>query len=84
MNKMTKYILPLVGICLAFTAQAKVMESSVATVNGRPILASDYENYYQTAVEQYKAVAPQFLEQPYATDLSGKEIIKKLISEELL
>ena len=84
MNKMTKYILPLVGICLAFTAQAKVMESSVATVNGRPILASDYENYYQTAVEQYKAVAPQFLEQPYATDLIGKEIIKKLISEELL
>ena len=84
MNKMTKYMLPVLGICLAASLQAKVMESSVATVNGRPILASEYENYYQAALDQYKAAAPQFLEQPYATDLLGKEVLKELLSKELL
>ncbi len=84
MNKTTKWLLPILGLCLAAGAQAKVMESSVATVNGRPVLASEYDNYYNSVLEQYQAAAPQFLEQPYAKDLLGKEVLKELISKELL
>lgn len=84
MNKTTKWLLPLLGFCVAAGVQAKVMESSVATVNGRPVLASEYDNFYQEVIKQYQAAAPQFLEQPYAEDLLGKEVLKELISKELL
>lgn len=84
MNKTTKWLLPVLGLCVAAGLQAKVMESSVATVNGQPVLASEYDQAYQSILEQYQAAAPQFLEQPYAKDLLGKEVLKELISKELL
>ena len=85
MIKMSKYVaaaclLAFVGV----TAQAKLMESSVATVNGRPVLASEYDAYLEGVVEQYKAGAPEVLEQPYALDVLGREVLKELISKELL
>ena len=84
MKKMNKFLLPALALCLAAGAQGKVMESSVATVNGKPVLASDYDTYYEGVIEQYQAAAPQFLEQPYAKDFLGKEVLKELISKELL
>lgn len=84
MNKISKFLLPALGVFVAAGLQAKVMESSVATVNGRPVLASEYDNYYQGVIEQYQAAAPQLLEQPYAKDMLGKEVLKELISKELL
>ena len=84
MNKIHKILLPVLGVCFAAGAQAKVVESSVASVNGRPVLSSEYDNYYQGVIEQYQATAPQFLEQPYAKDMLGKEVLKELISKELL
>lgn len=73
-------------ICLlaGITVQAKVMESSVATVNGRPVLSSEYDSYLQGVIEQYQAAMPQFLEQPYAQDILGREVLKELISKELM
>ncbi len=84
MKKMNKFLLPALALCLAAGVQGKVMESSVATVNGKPVLASDYDTYYEGVIEQYQAAAPQFLEQPYAKDFLGKEVLKELISKELL
>lgn len=84
MNKTNKFLLSALALCLAAGAQGKVMESSVATVNGQPVLASEYDNYYDGVIEQYQAAAPQFLEQPYAKDFLGKEVLKELISKELL
>ena len=65
----------LLALALAFGvgAQAKVMESSVATVNGQPVF-----------IIGYKSAAPQFLQQPYAQDVLGREVLKELISKELL
>lgn len=76
----------LLALVLAFGvgAQAKVMETSVATVNGQPVLSSEYDSYLDGVVEQYKIAAPQFLEQPYAQDVLGREVLKELISKELL
>ncbi|MCQ2410567.1 MAG: SurA N-terminal domain-containing protein, partial [Elusimicrobiaceae bacterium] len=70
--------------CVGTGAYAKVMEGSVASVNGRPILTSEYEAFLEGVIEQYQATAPQVLKQPYATDLLGKEVIKELVSKELL
>lgn len=84
MNKMNRFLLPVLALCLAAGAQGKVLESSVATVNGKPVLASEYDTYYEGVIEQYQAAAPQFLEQPYAKDFLGKEVLKELISKELL
>lgn len=84
MNKTSKLTLCALAVCLAAGAQGKVMESSVATVNGKPVLSSEYDTYYQGVIEQYQAAAPQFLQQPHAKDFLGKEVLKELISKELL
>ena len=69
MKKANKLFLAVLLAALGANGQAKVMESSVATVNGRPVLASEYDTYLQGVVEQYQAAAPQFLQ--YLTDLPG-------------
>ena len=58
MKKANKLFLAALLAVLGMNLQAKVMESSVATVNGRPVLASEYDNYLEGVVEQYKAAAP--------------------------
>ncbi len=84
MNKTNKFLLCALTLCLAGSVQGKVMESSVATVNGRPVLSSEYDSYYEGVIEQYQAAAPQFLKQKYAKDFLGKEVLKELISKELM
>ncbi len=84
MKKMNKLALLALALTVGVGVQAKVMESSVATVNGRPVLSSEYDSYLAGVVEQYKAAAPQILQQPYAQDVLGREVLKELISKELL
>lgn len=84
MKKANKLFLAVLMAALGVNLQAKVMESSVATVNGRPVLASEYDTYLEGVVEQYQAAAPQFLEKPYAKDVLGREVLKELVSKELL
>ena len=84
MKKMTKIAAVILTVLLGITTQAKVIESSVATVNGEPIMASEYDSYLQSVIDQYKLTAPQALEQPYAEDFLGKEVLKGLISNALV
>lgn len=84
MKKVNRLFLAVFVAALGVNLQAKVMESSVATVNGRPVLASEYDAYLEGVVEQYQAAAPQFLDKPYAKDVLGREVLKELISKELL
>lgn len=84
MKKANKLFLAVLLTALGVNGQAKVMESSVATVNGRPILSSEYDTYLDGVIEQYELAAPQFLQQPYAKDILGREVLKELISKELL
>lgn len=81
---MNSLLAALVVAAFGLSAQAKVMESSVATVNGKPVLSSEYDSYLQSVVEQYQVSAPQVLERPYAKDILGKEVLKDLISKELV
>ena len=76
MKKTNSILATLLLAACCVSAQAKVMESSVATVNGKPILASEYDSYLQSVVEQYEATAPQVL--------LGKEVLRDLVSKELV
>ncbi len=84
MIKTSKILAVLCAAVLGVSAQAKVMDSSVATVNGKPVLASEYDAYVEEVTAQYAANAPQVLERPYAKDIMGKEILKDLIAKELI
>lgn len=85
MQKKNKWFLSLWLVAVAaLSVQAKVMEGSVATVNGKPVLSSEYEAYLDGVIEQYQAVAPHVLERPDAKDMLGREVLKELISKELL
>ena len=84
MTKINNILAALLVVALGVNLQAKVMESSVATVNGQPILASEYDTRLKVAIEQYQANAPKVLERPYAKDILGKRILQDLIFEELL
>ncbi len=84
MKKTNSILAALLLVSFGLTAQAKVMESSVATVNGKPVLASEYDSYLQSVIEQYEASAPQVLERPYAKDILGKEVLRDLVSKELV
>ena len=78
------FIMMALAALLNMGANAKVMESSVATVNGKPVLSSEYDVFYNGVLEQYQAAAPQALEQPGFKDALGKEVLKELISKELV
>ncbi len=84
MIKMNKLILAVLLAAAGANAYAAKIDSSVATVNGRPVLASEYDSYLQGVIGQYQAAAPQILQQPYAQDALGREVLKELISKELL
>ena len=49
---MNNIVAALLALTLGVNVQAKVMESSVATVNGKPVLASEYDSYLESVVEQ--------------------------------
>ena len=65
-------------------AGAKVMDSTVATVNGKAILSSDYEKLKQSVLDQYKKSAPQLLQKQDNITALGEEVLNQMISDELL
>lgn len=65
-------------------ASAKVMDSTVATVNGKAILSSDYEKLKQSVLEQYKKNAPQLLQKQDNVTALGEEVLNQMITDELL
>jgi parvulin-like peptidyl-prolyl isomerase len=84
MIKTNKLAAAILAVLTGITLHAKVIDASVATVNGEPITASEYNTYLETVIEQYKINAPQALERPYATDILGKEVLNGLISNKLV
>lgn len=71
-------------VCVAGFASAKVMDSTVATVNGKAILSSDYEKLKQSVMEQYKKSAPQLLQKQDNVTALNEEVLNQMITDELL
>ncbi|MCR5504242.1 MAG: SurA N-terminal domain-containing protein [Elusimicrobiaceae bacterium] len=63
---------------------AKVVDSTVATVNGQAILSSQYNKLVDTVMANYLAKNPQILQDPNNVALLKQEALNELITETLL
>ena len=63
---------------------AKVVDSSVATVNGQAISSVQYNKLLENVMSNYKAQNPQILENPQNVAALKQEVLNELITETLL
>lgn len=82
--KVNKIILFGTVAMLALSAQAKVVDSSVATVNSKPILSSQYDKMTKAVLAQYEQRAPQLLQDQNNVNAIKEEVLNQMISEELM
>ena len=82
--KINKTILLGALTMLAFNANAKVVDSSVATVNSKPILSSQYDKMTKAVLAQYEQRAPQVLKDQNNVNAIKAEVLNQMISEELM
>ena len=82
--KVNKIILFGAAAMLALSAQAKVVDSSVATVNSKPILSSQYDKMTKAVLAQYEQRAPQLLQDQNNINAIKEEVLNQMISEELM
>ena len=82
--KLNKTILLGALTMLALSANAKVVDSSVATVNSKPILSSQYDKMTSAVLAQYEQRAPQVLKDQNSVNAIKAEVLNQMISEELM
>ena len=82
--KLNKTILLGALTMLALNANAKVVDSSVATVNSKPILSSQYDKTTKAVLAQYEQKAPQVLKDQNSVNAIKAEVLNQMISEELM
>lgn len=82
--KVNKTILLGALTILALNANAKVIDSSVATVNSKPILSSQYDKMTKAVLAQYEQRAPQVLQDQNAVNAIKEQVLNEMISEELM
>ena len=82
--KVNKTILLGALTILALNANAKVIDSSVATVNSKPILSSQYDKMTKAVLAQYEQRAPQVLQDQNAGNAIKEQVLNEMISEELM
>lgn len=78
------FFIPAVLLLGANLLNAKVVDSSVATVNGQAISSSQYNKLLDTVMANYKAQNPQILENPQNVSALKQEVLNELITETLL
>lgn len=82
--KVNKIILLGALTMLALSANAKVVDSSVATVNSKPILSSQYDKMTKSVLAQYEQREPQVLQDQNAVNYIKEQVLNEMISEELM
>ena len=82
--KVNKTILLGALTILALNANAKVVDSSVATVNSKPILSSQYDKMTKAVLAQYEQNAPQVLQDQNAVNAIKEQVLNEMISSELM
>ncbi len=69
---------------LTLGVNAKVVDSSVATVNSKPILSSQYDKMTKAVLAQYEQRSPQVLQDQNAVNAIKEQVLNEMISEELM
>ncbi len=78
------FLIPAVLLIGATLADAKVIDSNVATVNGQAISSSQYNKMVNAVLESYKIRNPQILQDPQNVNAIKQEVLNELITETLL
>jgi parvulin-like peptidyl-prolyl isomerase len=84
MPSSNKFILALLAAALASPAAAKVLDDTVAVVNGQPILLSEYKKNLDSVVEQYKKNLPDIVEDTTAVKQLRQKVLDQMIDDELM
>lgn len=74
----------LAAVLLAAPASAKLMEDTVAVVNGTPILLSEYQREAATAVDYWSRMNPAAMADPANLRKLRESTLEQLIDRELL
>ena len=82
--KINKTILLSALTIIAVSANAKVIDSSVAMVNNKPILSSQYDKMTKEMLALYEQRAPQLMQDPNSVNAIKEEVLNQMISEELM
>src|SRR5438034_8055709 len=83
-NSINSPILCLALMWLTPPPRALVMEDTVATVNGQPILLTEYQNELNVALDQWRRNAPAFLDQKDAMGQLRARTLDQMVDQKLL
>ena len=84
MNSFVKMVLAVALIAVPGFAAAKLLEDTVAVVNGAPILLSEYQKEAATAIEYWGKTNPSALADPVNVRKLKESTLEQLIDRELL
>ncbi|MBI3552947.1 MAG: peptidylprolyl isomerase [Elusimicrobia bacterium] len=77
-------VLALASLLAAPAVSAKMMEDTVATVNGSPILLSEYQKQVSEAIEMWQRQEPEALRDPANLKKLRESTLEELVNRELL
>lgn len=72
-----------VALCIG-PASAKVVDTTIATVNGKAVMSSDYDKVRNAVLSEYQKSAPKLLESKDNVTAIEEEVLNQMISNELL
>jgi len=71
-------------LVLAAPARAKVLEDTIASVNGQPVLLSEYRKNLGSVFEQYRQNLPKVFEDEDAVRQIRQKVLDQMVDDELL
>lgn len=84
-KKLNKILISLLCLLtLGLIAEAKIFDSTIATVNGKPILSSDYDKLTASVLSEYKNQSPDILKDPKNRQFIEYQVLMEMVTEELL
>jgi len=84
MNSFARFPLLVLALSVAAPAAAKLLEDTVAVVNGAPILLSEYAKEAATALEYWSKANPAAMADPANVSKLRETTLEQLIDRELL
>ncbi len=74
----------LVPFIVVSSSGARVIDETIATVNGKPILLSEYNKNKDSVLEQYRKGLPDFFEQEDAMEQIESKVLDQMIDDAVL
>ncbi|MBI4385759.1 MAG: peptidylprolyl isomerase [Elusimicrobia bacterium] len=65
-------------------ARSAVLEDTVATVNGQPVLLSEYQKEFDAALENFRRIAPSLLAEKDGPQQLRRKVLDQMIDNELM